>query len=289
MVAMSPISRRAVASLAVVSLAFTACSSGGGGNDGATGGATSSTAADGGSSNGSGDPTDLGGDGEDLATSGTGAAPTGVDPSKPVPRDDIPAVGSYVYEFSLNGGEPSERNFVVNPAGEGEGWVRQLFTLFTDEFVERQLVVWLSDRHYVEIEQRARGGSLSAACVWSPGLLVLELPLEVGATWRGDSTCESEAAKRRRVSEVRVTGTETVTIGGTAVEAVVIERTEATTTDVKTQRVKTVDKRNTTDLVWRQRGLLLRSSGSQSSTLNGAPKESFEFTTELVSLEPRSE
>lgn len=277
--------RAAAAALAAVVL-LAACG-GGKKDDNATGDAVGTTTTTGGLVNPDGSPvTDASGNptgGKDTATTKPGGGP-----AKGPERNDIPLPGRYTYDYST-GTSTSDRTFDVYDAGERRGDVRQQTYFGSGDTVNAQLVVWFgTDLYYVEAEQRASGPNSGALCVWNPGFVELDLPLQVGKTWKADSTCTSDNGSRRRTLQAKVTGTEDVEVGGVRVKVWVIERTVETHTEAKGSNVTVVtdDKRVTTDRFSVDRHLLVRSAGTEATTLNGVPKGTVNFTLSLRSLTP---
>lgn len=226
------------------------------------------------------------------------APPRGVDPSKPVRRADILRPGVYTYRFTQNGQQGDDQVLEVIDQGEGEGWARQLHYFGRGTTVTAQLVVWMADRLYAEAEQRQRaagnGAEHSPICGWDPGLLEWKLPFRVGSSWRGDSRCVDQQTDpsaprttRRRTIEARVTGTQSVEVGGQTVPVFVIERTTTSTSTVDQPPLTVVQQETATDLVSAERHLTVRTTGTRSETTNGVPKGlPSPITLDLVSLEP---
>lgn len=283
---------RYVSAFVVLVLVLGAC---GGGGDGAGNTANGSTTTVGGEGDANGNGPDKSADGngnrnrsDPLDAADAGQSPSGIDPSKPVERTDVPAEGRYQYEYRRTGKATSRRTLDVGNVGSGDGWLRQLTSFNSETTADRALVVWLADRHYVELEQRAREDQVAAPCEWDPGFVVLELPLEVGNTWESDSECATEAAERRRTMEAEVTGTRTIEIGGAPVETFVIEQTTTTTTDtMTTPAIQTVETQTSTDLYSADRRLLVESSGTTTGALDGVPRGVPQtFTLTLLALSP---
>lgn len=282
--------RRWTAVLVALSVLAAACSSGGGGGNGAAPTSTDRSAS-GDEDVGAGDA--VPGEGEEGVLGADDPAaneePSGVDASKPVRRTDVPAEGTYRYDYRETGSEAKERIIQYVDLNSGAGWVRQLRSYATQSVASRSLEVWLADQLYQEVEQRARADQVAAACVWDPGFTLLRLPLEVGATWSSESQCDTDAATKRQTLEARVTGVREEEVGSATVETFVIEQTVVTTTDVTAALTPTVtvETRTTTDLYSVDRKVLVESAGVRTATLNGAPQGVPQnFSLRLRSPEP---
>ena len=213
---------------------------------------------------------------------------TGGPAAKGPERNDIPLPGRYTYDYS-SGSASSERIFDVYDTGERRGHVRQQTYFGSGSTVTAQIVVWFgTDLYYVEAEQRASGSNQGALCSWNPVFVELDLPLQPGKTWKSDSTCSSDGGTRRRTLQARVTGTEDIDVGGVRVKVWVIERTVETHTEAKGSNVTVItdDKKVTTDRFSVDRHLLVRSTGTESSSVNGVPKSTTSFTLTLRSASP---
>lgn len=218
---------------------------------------------------------------------GTPQPPEGGDLTAPARREDIPDVGRYTYETVVNGNDGEEFLDIID-AGGGDGYLRQLHIRGTDSDATSQAVVWLGNLFYAEAEQRARGGAMTKVCTWDPGLTLLKLPLTVGTTWVAESTCADAPGDpvRTRRLEVEVTGTDTVDVGGTPTDVVVIKLKNVTSADDDNPPLHVTETRTSTDLVSTKRHLLVRSEGTLDSALAGVPRGHDTFTKTLVSLDP---
>lgn len=229
----------------------------------------------------------VGGDGP-----GSGAAPSTVrtpGPSVEPERTDIPLAGRYLYAYTSGAEAGEDRIYDIHDTGERRGHVRQQTYFGAGSSVVAQVVVWFgTDLYYAEAEQRTSGGRAGALCSWNPQFVELDLPLAVGKTWKADSTCSTDGGSRRRVMQARVSGQEDIEVGGVRAKVWVIERTIDTRTEAKGTNVTVVteDRKVTTDRVTVDRHLLARSSGTESSSLNGVPKGSATFTLALKALNP---
>ncbi|HLG00619.1 MAG TPA: hypothetical protein VI916_09115 [Acidimicrobiia bacterium] len=288
--------RRLTACLCALALALSACGGGGanesrspdGGANGSGSGAPTGEPGKAGNSaqggSGAGGP----GDGGALGGSNEESAPPKFDLSRPIRRSDVPKEGRYTYDYTEVASGSSTRTYDVGDHSSDTGWLRQLTSYYSGSEATRALVVWLADRYYEEVEQRAREDQVGAVCVWDPGYLLLKLPLTVGDSWEADSECDTEAAHRRRTEDAEVTGTRRVDVGGRLVDGYVITRTTTTTTKVKTVTpVVLVEVASTEDVVSVERKMLLESSGTRAATIDGAPQGIPEqFTLRLRSIEP---
>ncbi|HUR77328.1 MAG TPA: hypothetical protein VMZ22_05235 [Acidimicrobiales bacterium] len=70
----------------------------------------------------------------------------------------------------------------------------------------------------------------ATTCAYSPGQLVLKLPLRVGATWHADARCEyGEGEADHTVADAQVTATSDDKIGGRTVRTFVVKAKETYT------------------------------------------------------------
>jgi hypothetical protein len=302
---MSPLLRRRFLALALAVLVTAGACGGGGAGSGSkaagssSGNETTTTNADGSTAASTGDASSgstTKGGGTKAKPSGSAAdsasgATGGTTPEDLGPeRTDIPAAGRYTYKYTPTGKSASDKYLDVHDGGDRRGDVRQLLYFGSGSTVTAKQVVWLgTSKYYVEAEQRARETEQAALCAWDPGLVELELPLAVGKSWKGDSSCAADGSTKRRTVDASIKRSDEAVIGGRKVQVFVLERTVVTTSVTKGTNVTvtTEDRDVTTDLVSADRHLLVRSEGTSTSTLNGAPKGATGFTLVLTALDPK--
>lgn len=287
---------RLVATLtSLLLLLLAACGGGGGGDDSADG--RRDSAANG--ENGDGEPGGTGNEAAGTLNRQPGPAPlTDGDAAEGQPeREDIPAEGRYTYRLtSPESDNVIERFLDVHdtrlPDGRPDrfGSVRQVFTWSIGDDATRQVVAWLGEGLFVEVEQRARGSEAAPLCDWGPDYLQYPLPLEEGASWEVETACEAAGGRTERTITSRATDSGTVRVDGRSIPVLVVERTETTTRFVLDENLGAIELAGesfeTTDRFAPDRGLLLRSEGTRRSTVQGVPHSESEFSMEIVSMVP---
>lgn len=151
-------------------------------------------------------------------------------PTKP------PAAGTYMYVLN-NSADPSlngdtERKVEELPA-EGGATRRRQTQKDAQGNTSADDVTWAADAIRVTMSRISSSSGGTIECTWQPPLLMAQLPLSIGKTWKTDSTCTTTVAGSqvtiRRVADTKVTGKALDDVGGEKVAAWVIESTSTTT------------------------------------------------------------
>ena len=146
------------------------------------------------------------------------------------------------------------------------------------------------------------GESFNSSCDWQPDVQELEFPLQQGAAWSWNSTCESKSEnfdiKQTWRGDARVTGVETATVGGREVRVLVIERRSerqgefTMRRDGRESRGKTTLQETTRQLYAPSVALSVRSDSDmkgsfESDQPGGSGQFGGKYESELQSLDPR--
>jgi hypothetical protein len=165
--------------------------------------------------------------------------------------------------------------------------LHQILIFRQAERADAQLVLWLADGLWMVSEQaREAGGGELPRCDWQPQYLEVPRPAEVGREWAIDSTCQSGSFTRHRQGTARVTGSETIQIKGASYEVFVIERSFETTVRNEDGVPFAGQRRQMTDRWAPSLGLLARSEGTVTTTLEGVEQGSTTDRRDLVDPTP---
>ena len=139
---------------------------------------------------------------------------TAVPPSGTLRR---PAPGSYAYHQRVDGDE-QEATLLVTANGSETASAGGRSTTLDLRWSDGGVAVL----HSV--------GEDGAACVWAPPLVSLRAPLVPGASWRADSTCQTDGDRSggpervHQVQDAQVSGRSRVAVGGQPVDVWLIKR-----------------------------------------------------------------
>lgn len=255
------------------------------------GASTTTTAAAGAAGDGVAGPGDAAG-GPATTTGGTGGSPgggasSGGGTATAVPNPSAlftpPKDGTYTYKAEGGDHDGEEMERTVRTTSRANGETRQSITGQFDGNNGDLGVVWKGNGWTWE-RISAEGGGQSGDCSFTPPLHYLPQPVATGNTWSYDSTCTftfgGQPATVRIAGAAKVTGAKVETVGGTAVDVWVIERSG--NYDVAFGAMKTSAMSTSTELWAPAYGLDIRSS----STVKADGKEQSQ-TRYLTSLKPK--
>ncbi len=168
-----------------------------------------------------------------LPTGGTTATTKGSSSAVKPAADDLPAPAPGKYTYDVTDEIPA---FEDEPASTEKSvatvtWrVTRTPSQVTSETVEsegseasRTAKFLTTASAFSLVSTTNRDGEDIDECAYRPALLLLQLPLRVGATWRGAASCDhGDVYKESVTADSRVVGEATDTIGGQRVPTIVV-------------------------------------------------------------------
>jgi len=129
-----------------------------------------------------------------------------------------------------------------------------------------------------------KAGAVTYTCALSPAIEVAPSPLAVGASWSSDSTCSTAGYTLHWTEQDRVTGTDTVQVGGVSVLTDLIAASRSVTLGSATSTVTSTT--SASDWFAPSLGLEVRDQGTTTTSSGGSSKTSTS-TRQLDSTQPQ--
>lgn len=221
------------------------------------------------------------------AAPGSGGSPS-TTTAGPAPRtakadaNGAPAAGSYAYKRGT-----TDVTLKVSVTDRAAGTTRQTHRLGTDDQAEETSLRFGSGPTLLVGLRNIRDGQTGATCDVEPDLTLRPADLRIGAEWSGSGMCTlgtSDGAPQARQTESgEVTGTDTVTVDGQAVQVVIYDHTSIQEVLISGAVVATT-KRTTVDRYAPALGLVVSSVGTSEATVTGKPPQSGTYELRLQSL-----
>lgn len=203
-----------------------------------------------------------------------------------------PDPGVYTYRETSTDQEGNtseqEREVSVENLGAGAEGTRQKASFSEQSTTVELFALWRSDGAWIT-HWKVSSPQGSFECDWEPDYPHLELPLEVGAEWSSDVSCDtqvdSQPGRFRQQETARVVGTEKVDVGGVSVDTFVIERTTKLESEFGAfQTTQDITERENLSLRY---GLEVRSHGTSKTMTPDGQSFEMERKLELLSLTPK--